>query len=389
MNNIFSALLFFSLFLSSNIHSQELPSDTTTTITTIVTYEVATTTYPALALDSNKYPHIVVNYKQSSGVNFDLKELYLTETGWQERTLISSFADGNDTPVGFEIDKSSNTHIVYTYPGGEYREPVYYKNPPGSSPYAIEPLTQDQKISDLWYPTNAIDVDTSGHAHVVYRNLYTDTLKHAKHISGTNWSIDVIETTENSIYYASNIEVDKEDRAHVAYFEDPEVGYYRLKYGYNNGSIWKITTVDTLDEEWYTGEGWPYFYLAVDRSSNPAIAYYKINTATGIHIFYAHGPDWTKEQTTLQGIPISLDIDTEGNPHIFYTTIVWEGIRHGWKENGEWHTEVLTEEEIDEASRGIIDNKGNIHISYIDDSGNLKYLFHGIIDFFYVPGLVR
>ena len=140
----------------------------------------------------------------------------------------------------------------------------------------------------------------------------------------------------------------------------------------------------TINQEWIKGDtfdpnGYDHLGLVLDGDNNMhfsnyslmygGIMYQKRPGTTGAQpgIIEKIDPDWSGGQ--LEGMTTSIDLDSNGNPHVSYAGSVngdhLEHLKYGWKTDGNW--QVM---KIDEGASSSTGNK--IHIG-IDDVPNFAY----------------
>lgn len=385
-----SFLYLIAIFLTINIvvvrnaEGQDLTGQTTTVITTLVPYEVADTTYPVIALDNNDNPHILVLYGQSWDI-CELRHIYSTGTNWIQKTLVSDIPWWRKTPPTIVFDKTNQIHTsCFRYDSVLKDEYVLYCGKPG-----IPTLVDTNAFN---YSFRFIDVNSPNQPCLLYRDWNWGDLKLAQW-NGFSWQIVVVSPflagNEDHYHNSASIKIDRNNCIHIISdrIVHKRVPYrmwdrYDLVYFYStDGVTWQESVIDRDPE-------WSVYDINIGEDNLPYVVYSKYEESKGKYVlYYAKGPGWSKEivvEGELDIGPMSLEFDVESKPHIFYIDYVYdpqlgESVNHYfhiWKKNGIWGKELLIKE-FQETSNGVVDKKGNVHISFIDNDGNLNYLFRG------------
>jgi len=375
------------IFLSGAVICQE-NNTTVITTTTLVSYDVAITTYPVMALDKNGNLHTIVLYVSPPDSDYyDLRHIYWDGSNWQQSTIFNDFTEsfGGDFFPNIIFDNDNRTYTtcvkrvswsmceIICSGGNVTKAIVDERSARGSTPRYLA-------------------LDSYNNPVVVYTTSWGD-LKMAWWKNG-DWEITMLDPYDDSeydswTYYASCV-VDKDDRVHVLYerrgeTDNPDDGYQLIYLVYDNGAVTKIKLVG---EE--TRDGLPLWDIRVDKENVIHIVYFR--NWDNPELVYVKGGSEEIVNVGYGWYPVSLEFDQNGKPHIFWINQPPPDYNflpyHAWKEDGIWKNEKLIDEEqeIVEISNGIIDKNGNIHIVYIvynvQDSQfgiDLKHLFKGII----------
>lgn len=139
---------------------------------------------------------------------------------------------------------------------------------------------------------------------------------------------------------------------------------------------WFHETVDTTNDNYTT--------IALNQDGRPAIVYLK-GSIPGNLIFAEHdGSVWQKNTIVTESMWFytpypSLDFDYLGRPHLAYYSPSPRYLRHAWRDETGWHTEVVdssTGTNNRMASMAIGPNN-QIHIAYIINGGTtVRYAYY-------------
>jgi hypothetical protein len=271
-------------------------------------------------------------------------------------------SEGN---VGFStsiaIDSSGKAHISYR--DGTNYALKYASNASGS--WVTE--TVDINVGKYGSILSSIAIDSSGFIHISYYDDWPDgDLRYATNASGS-WVIETVDTGSTG-WGGRSIAIDSSDNVHIGYFG----GYKDLKYATNTSGSWVIETVD-----WYG-----------DVGRNPSIA---IDSLDKVHISYldftnydlkyatnASG-SWVTETVDSAGNVgefTSIAIDSSDNVHISYADRNNDDLKHAANASGSWVTETVDSiGQVALFSISIaIDSLDKMHISYNDYTNrDVKY----------------
>lgn len=117
--------------------------------------------------------------------------------------------------------------------------------------------------------------------------------------------------------------------------------------------------------------------LVLDSSNYPHIAY------GGDHLYYAwyDGSTWYKETVDPAwgvGWYTSIDLDSDGNPHISYYDDINHNLKYAYYDGMEWNIEVVDSDgDVGKHTSIALDALDYPHISYYDDTnGSIRYAYY-------------
>ncbi len=270
--------------------------------------------YTSLDLDSANHAHIV--YKDYE--NLDLKYARWDGSNWNIE-VIDNDIEWNGGQNGLVLDGAEQPHVAYCVgdAGYYYLKYAYFD---GSS-WHKETVNTSYGIGR--YPS--LVLDSSGNPHIACQNEINNDLIYATK-NGSNWQM---ETVDNGYVYGhTSIALDSSDNPHIAY------NCSGLMYAYNNGSQWQTEMVDSKGI-WTS--------IQVDSSQNPCISYDYGNPEYDLRFARKTGPNWdiqTVDEEGSVGSYTSLDLDSQGRPHISYTEDN-ESLKYAFWDGSSWQTDIV------------------------------------------------
>ncbi len=305
-------------------------------ITTRITWNTwSIAQWPAIAIDSSNYAHIVydngsyLKYATNTAESWSVSYIGQYHQGSSPSMALDSvdkmhisFLDGNqlkyatnvsggwwfkyiDSPTlvfshSIAIDPTDNVHIIYnTYNGLKYMTNA-------SGTWTKEMLEGSGKIGP-----NSIAVDLYGNVHIIFSDYWGD-IKYLTNASGV-WISDTVDSQGNA-GYDSSIAVDSAGNVSISYYDSANAD---LKYATNASGIWVTETVDTQGD---VGE---YTSIAIDSTGNAHISYYDATNQSLKYTTNGSG-EWESfiidSYDTEEG-PTSIAVDAEDKVHITYCNL--------------------------------------------------------------------
>ena len=242
--------------------------------------------------------------------------------------------------------------------------------------WSISRIAGNQTLDALPGIDKSMDVDSNGNLHVSYWDYTNNNLKYATN-SSSQWINQTIDSA-GDVGSQSSIVVDSQDNIHISYYDTSNEG---LKYAYFDGNSWSISAIDNVGDSTFTS-------IDVDSKNNPHIAYTEVSSNQNNNLKYATNENGIWEKFSLDGswasdldvgAYCSLSVDANDEVHISYedTDGQLKYIVSTISLNSPWLDEVVDSngEIRSEVSVGI-DQSANIHVAYHDYTSNsLKYAY--------------
>jgi hypothetical protein len=183
---------------------------------------------------------------------------------------------------------------------------------------------------------------------------------------GSGWNIQTI--LDEGTFYDISIALDREGHPHISFNHNNHQSAAQLMYATQFNSNWYFLTIDKIGAI-------SDFSSVLDRQDYPQISYYNRENST---LTYAKRDvsGWhTEPVDRSEGYPVpSIDLDSEGNPHISYHFEQYgetSKLIYSYSDGAVWHKTV-----VDQQGGGVsslsLDSQGRPHISYCV-GGQLKY----------------
>ncbi len=214
----------------------------------------------------------------------------------------------------------------------------------------------------------SIEIDSNDRPHIAF---VSDKFYHA-YFDGSNWVLDVITSTAGEGMNAS-LELNGSDYPFVSYYD---MNNLDLKYAYNIGAGWVLTTVDNA------GDVGSYSSLVLDSVGRPHISYARVisgqDTTSELKHAYYNGTSWTRETVDSAGLPgfgTSIQVDSNDRSHIAYYAGTNGDLLYALYNGATW-----TKSTVDSAGMVgwypslVLHSSNRRHVSYYDNTnGDLKY----------------
>jgi hypothetical protein len=284
-------------------------------------------------------PHI--SYLQDNGIVYS----YKSGGVWNQEIV------GYGDHASFVLDTSGYPHFIYisTYPTA-----LVYKFK-DSSGWHSEPIS-------IQYPGfNQLALDQGNNIHIAATS--SGDLIYANKLGGS-WNYETIKT---GFFYGVALQVDRENIAHVATYDQSDHGVW---YANSSADSWELLSVETASN--YRGDT----CLIVDPAGG-IHATYMLEQLNGGWMYSFHdGSNWEDVMIAPGVSPIDSDmtLDLLGNPHMIHYDFSSMQLIYTYRDSYGWHQVSLAGNIAYNLGMGIaIDMSGNPHIAY-EDNGRLIYL---------------
>jgi len=267
--------------------------------------------YTSIAMDEYDHPHI--SYYDAT--NGDLKYAYGKNwidygQGWDWEISQVDYGSANDVGKysSLALDKADNPHISY-YDANEHDLKYAFWSTDLNSPgWNVQKVDYGSANDVGQYSSLALDRADNPHISY-YDNTSGDQmdLKYAFRDSSGAWNVQMLDGGDlNDVGQYSSIALDKEDHAHICYYDNTK-GKQDLKCAFWNNDHYN----PGLNMQWpeVVGNVGQYTSIALDENNQPHISYYDANSGD---LKYA-GPSWI----CSDGVPEITEFGLKDGPPCF------------------------------------------------------------------------
>ena len=202
------------------------------------------------------------------------------------------------------------------------------------------------------------------------------SLWHAVH-DGTKWRYQMVDANDVD---APSLALDSQDRAHISYFVEERcnspgnAGCGSLGYATQQGGGWDLSVLDQGQGIWGVGYG---SSLVIDSSDHPHIAY-SGKGFEGLKYTTFDGLAWSSSIVAPDGAPGDIELDPAGNPVVAYVNLrrsPEQGVGLATIGQTDWQTEAIDSSFTDSFEISLeLDSQGVPHVTYYDgDARDLRY----------------
>lgn len=264
----------------------------TWTATKRLTYNSGDSYFPAIALDSNDYIHVV--WYDDTPRNYELYYKKSTDGGATWTTKRLTYNPGETKYPSLAIDSNDHIHLVWGDSSPGNYDIYYKKSTNGGTSWTTKRLTYS--AGDAWVPF--IKVDSNNHIHVSWHDNSPgdDEIYYKKSTDGgTSW------TTKRLTYNSGNsivaaMAIGPDDHIHIAWHDEtPGNDEIYYKKSTDGGATWTTKRLS-----FNSGGSWiP--SIAVDSSNHIHVTWYD-TTPGNEEIYYKRSTDggasWTTRRLT-------------------------------------------------------------------------------------------
>ena len=334
--------------------------------TEVVDSATNTGEYTSIAMDTSN--NVYISYYDVDASS--LRYVHNGAKAWTPETVDDSADTGKYSSLG--LCSGGFAHISYFDETNSKLK--YATNKTGT--WVIEDVKPDAG------QFSSLAVDSSDWIHVSHLSTDSKTLYYSNNTNAGTWATVVVEnlsgdfsaTTSTSIALDSNIKV------HIAYNTDEDGGSYRNQVRYAN-NVSKAWTLELVTEKANTEIA--HASLDLDANDKAHIAYYfhesgyyyaALNYATNT------SGSWENETVNwaeFSGRYNSIKLDDSGYPHVSYFDNYNCAVRYATKQSSTWFTEVVDDENcVGKFTSLAVQDTSHLHISYYDmELDRLKYAF--------------
>jgi len=226
----------------------------------------------------------------------------------------------------------------------------------------------DSQAHEIGY--SSMVLDSNDKPHITYGGkIGGDKVKYA-YSSGSSWDNENVDNYRGisaipkGNYFS--IDVDTNNRAHIAYFYLSEV-----RYAYNSGSEWII---ETVGEQIYKSNN--FISLALDTNNVPHLCYYDYSEDFMIKYATKKSGSWEVEIVESGdgiGMYPSIDIDKNNNPHLTYTNYKEKIVKYAYWTGLDWEIEDIEPSTSVYCTTVKLDSSDTVHIVFREGNNGLKY----------------
>jgi len=214
-----------------------------------------------------------------------------------------------------------------------------------------------------------VAVDNLANKHILFASSTPDgpcrELKYARKNAG-QWSIETIEINSYASIRPKGIAVDSSATPHLVYtFYNGSK--YELRHAVKMNGSWQITSVDAIDV-------FSPASISFDTNGRPHLAYTSEYPDHELKYAIFNGTEWQPQNIGVSGIDVSLLLDGNSMPHISFRNE--NGLFYAYFDGTQWQTTCLDPEPPTGVFSSIaMDSQSRIHISYADKNDATRHAF--------------
>lgn len=313
-----------------------------------------------IAVDSAGHAHISFGAKTNPLYSAPTRQMYATN---QSGSWATKIVDTRNTGLvgSIALDENDVPHIAYNYFHQPYPD-FYFHELIYSHLQGSAWVTEQVGFAAGGNPKIRIDDDNRIHIICLKSGILDSGFKHVTR-EGSAWVWeDAI--PPDTIAEISNIDfvVDTDGKVRLSYYDD---GLGHLKHISNDSGAWEISDVDLHGLVLSTA-------FALDFAGHVHIAY-SYGTQEFAHVLrYATDRDgeWSIQEVDstprVYGVP-AIRVHSDGSVHIIANDYHADALVYYTNSSGQWVMETADDgstHEVDEFASMILDENGNVHVSY-------------------------
>ncbi len=265
-----------------------------------------------IGIDPTGRPHIVVHNHDHE----DQNHFYPNDAGnWVIDRIEHPGHDGWDNSIAFDSQGLPHTSSVDPSQfGGDGVEYAYYDG----AQWTVEPI---QSGMVKYANATSIQIDSDDRPHVAFYDDMEGDLMYALK-RGDSWMITRVDT-EGAVGRFPSLLLDEQDRPHIAYYNQIVGDQGAIRYAVRGESGWSFTDVDTLDA------------VVLGFSGARRVTALAMDSGGALHLAYGDRAvvryarlldnQWEREtvvdvraEPTVLGAQVDLDVSADGQPHLTY-----------------------------------------------------------------------
>ncbi len=254
-------------------------------------------------------------------------------------------------------------------------------------PASATPPGWNIEVVDQYGPPSftSLRVDKDGNVHVAY---IAENDEHALRYGFWDHVLKrwFVMTVAKGANYCS-LTLDSKQRPHISWADYGTFIGSKLRYGYWDGKVWKITAIPVNAEviDFYTS-------IALDKNDYPTLSFYEYRGPKGTDIIDRmrlvqwNGTYWeavTIDAENQSGKYNALASDEQGRVHLAYANVGAQtaGIRYAVRDDRQWTAEIIEDIRVAKKHMGggaclAIDKQGNPHIVYANETDHsIRYAY--------------
>lgn len=338
-----------------------------------------------ISIDTDSDRSIHVAYQDFDAPSLKYATRAIDSDTWTTSTIHSAAV--HSTSIELVIDSNDNPHVSFALDAGGTGTSdtlMYATKLAGQTTWNVETVNARDVFS------TSIVVDSSNVPHIVYDDNgggATDgDLIHVYQTGGGTWSSTIVDDSSSTSRDAGykSLAIDSSDNLHCVYTDT--VGN-RLRYAKRTSGTWgdyEEVSTDTINN--VRGVG-----IAVNSSDVPAAIYHE-TSGNDVRFAQRTGGTWSVNEDIEAAVGAlgfgigekAIHFDAYDNPCVVYFDDNNDILRYGKKIGGSWTTATIITSYLVGVFRAFaIDNTGDWHVAYQDETNDVLRYVYGTINAYY------